>query len=477
MAFAPDPSAGARPRVLVPACNRMIGALCYHVAASKYVDAVRLAGCQPLIVPGVEPRRARRAARRSPTACCSPARPRTCIRATSTRTCSTSRCRSTRRATPGPCRSFPKVARAAACRCSRSAAASRKPTSRSAARCTRRCTGSPATPTTATATTIRSRCSTASRTTSSSSPAACSSACSATATIAVNSLHGQGVNRLAPGLRVEARAPDGLVEAFSVRRSHRLRARRAVASRNGTRPRTRSRCACSARSATRRARTATWRGRARRVRGGPPCAGRPRCRRFADLERWLDEHGVTEIECLVPDLTGVARGKILPRERFTEERGMRLPEGTVALSVTGEVPRDGPVLRRHPRDRSRHAPAARSEHRAHRAVGDRPDRAGHPRLLRRRRPARAVRAALGAAPRLHAVRGRRLEPGGRARARVLPGRAQQRPRHAAASRRSAAAAARDLAPVVLDRRGQRVRSAVRGHLRVLRADGARTSTR
>ncbi|MEN9891713.1 MAG: hypothetical protein RLY78_2008 [Pseudomonadota bacterium] len=32
----------------------------------------------------------------------------------------------------------------------------------------------------------------------------------------VNSLHGQGVARLAPGLRVEARAPDGLVEAFSV---------------------------------------------------------------------------------------------------------------------------------------------------------------------------------------------------------------------------------------------------------------------
>jgi putative glutamine amidotransferase len=35
-------------------------------------------------------------------------------------------------------------------------------------------------------------------------------------TIEVNSVHGQGVNRLAPKLRVEARAPDGLVEAFSV---------------------------------------------------------------------------------------------------------------------------------------------------------------------------------------------------------------------------------------------------------------------
>ena len=32
----------------------------------------------------------------------------------------------------------------------------------------------------------------------------------------VNSLHGQGVKRLAPGLRVEARAPDGLIEAFCV---------------------------------------------------------------------------------------------------------------------------------------------------------------------------------------------------------------------------------------------------------------------
>ena len=33
---------------------------------------------------------------------------------------------------------------------------------------------------------------------------------------AVNSLHGQGIERLAEGARVEARAPDGLVEAFSM---------------------------------------------------------------------------------------------------------------------------------------------------------------------------------------------------------------------------------------------------------------------
>jgi putative glutamine amidotransferase len=37
--------------------------------------------------------------------------------------------------------------------------------------------------------------------------------------ITVNSLHSQGVDRLGPGLAVEARAPDGLVEAFRVERA------------------------------------------------------------------------------------------------------------------------------------------------------------------------------------------------------------------------------------------------------------------
>ena len=63
---------------------------------------------------------------------------------------------------------------------------------------------------------------------------------------------------------------------------------------------------------------------------------------FAELEQWLNLHRVTEIECLVPDLTGVARGKILPREKFTEDRGMRLPEAIVAMGVTGEFPSEGP---------------------------------------------------------------------------------------------------------------------------------------
>jgi glutamine synthetase len=58
----------------------------------------------------------------------------------------------------------------------------------------------------------------------------------------------------------------------------------------------------------------------------------------ADLDRWLNENRIDEVECLVPDLTGVARGKILPRAKFTEDRGMRLAESVLGMTVTGEAP-------------------------------------------------------------------------------------------------------------------------------------------
>jgi putative glutamine amidotransferase len=43
------------PIVLVPACNRMLGEHPFHVAGRKYVQAVRLAGALPLVVPRAEP--------------------------------------------------------------------------------------------------------------------------------------------------------------------------------------------------------------------------------------------------------------------------------------------------------------------------------------------------------------------------------------------------------------------------------------
>lgn len=47
-------SVAAKPVVLVPACNRMLGEHPFHIAGKKYIDAVRLAGGQPLVVPSAE---------------------------------------------------------------------------------------------------------------------------------------------------------------------------------------------------------------------------------------------------------------------------------------------------------------------------------------------------------------------------------------------------------------------------------------
>jgi putative glutamine amidotransferase len=45
------PATSKKPVVLVPACNRMMGEHPFQMAGKKYIDAVRLAGCLPLIVP------------------------------------------------------------------------------------------------------------------------------------------------------------------------------------------------------------------------------------------------------------------------------------------------------------------------------------------------------------------------------------------------------------------------------------------
>ena len=67
---------------------------------------------------------------------------------------------------------------------------------------------------------------------------------------------------------------------------------------------------------------------------------------YTDMDEWLNAKRVTEIECLVPDLTGVARGKILPRGKFTQERGMRIPEAILGMTVTGNSPTDDPAYDR-----------------------------------------------------------------------------------------------------------------------------------
>ena len=57
---------------------------------------------------------------------------------------------------------------------------------------------------------------------------------------------------------------------------------------------------------------------------------------FDQLSTWLKEHRITEVECVISDLTGIARGKIAPTAKFLHERGMRLPESVLLQTVTGD---------------------------------------------------------------------------------------------------------------------------------------------
>jgi len=61
---------------------------------------------------------------------------------------------------------------------------------------------------------------------------------------------------------------------------------------------------------------------------------------FEELKTWLNDNEITEIECLVPDIAGIARGKITPANKYIREENMRLPEALFAQTVTGDWPED-----------------------------------------------------------------------------------------------------------------------------------------
>ena len=58
------------------------------------------------------------------------------------------------------------------------------------------------------------------------------------------------------------------------------------------------------------------------------------------LTDWLKDHKITEVECMIGDLTGITRGKISPTNKFIAEKGMRLPESVLLQTVTGDYPAD-----------------------------------------------------------------------------------------------------------------------------------------
>ncbi|MCX7058433.1 MAG: glutamine synthetase family protein [Proteobacteria bacterium] len=62
------------------------------------------------------------------------------------------------------------------------------------------------------------------------------------------------------------------------------------------------------------------------------------------VRQFLKDHGIQEVEAIIPDLAGVARGKVVPAQKYVEEEGMRLPESIFLQTVTGEYPDDDSAI-------------------------------------------------------------------------------------------------------------------------------------
>lgn len=66
-----------------------------------------------------------------------------------------------------------------------------------------------------------------------------------------------------------------------------------------------------------------------------------------NLARWFKERRITEIECMVPDISGIARGKIIPTKKFlagVADDTLRLPESVFGQTVTGDYIDDSEIL-------------------------------------------------------------------------------------------------------------------------------------
>jgi glutamine synthetase len=60
----------------------------------------------------------------------------------------------------------------------------------------------------------------------------------------------------------------------------------------------------------------------------------------SEIQTFFREHGISEVEAIIPDMAGIARGKIMPAAKFAEDGGMRLPESIFLQAVTGDYPSD-----------------------------------------------------------------------------------------------------------------------------------------
>jgi len=57
-----------------------------------------------------------------------------------------------------------------------------------------------------------------------------------------------------------------------------------------------------------------------------------------DLAAWINERGIAEVECIIPDMNGIQRGKVLPANKFLKsfaDRSLRIPSSCFTVTLMG----------------------------------------------------------------------------------------------------------------------------------------------
>lgn len=63
----------------------------------------------------------------------------------------------------------------------------------------------------------------------------------------------------------------------------------------------------------------------------------------AALETWLVANGIVEVECMVPDMNGIVRGKVLPASKIVKtvrDGALRIASSIIVVTLTGDYPDD-----------------------------------------------------------------------------------------------------------------------------------------
>ena len=71
---------------------------------------------------------------------------------------------------------------------------------------------------------------------------------------------------------------------------------------------------------------------------------------FEEAAQWLNQRGIEDIECITPDIAGVARGKMMPSSKFLDGSTLALPSSVFMQTISGEYPEESDTFEYPPND-------------------------------------------------------------------------------------------------------------------------------